>query len=389
MRTNPSFYNDLVVNITYAKTLNNTKILILSILQKYIWREWFWTSIAVSIVLLIVLLGAFIGDMLNDIADGRMPVGLMSMQLLLHLPETLGNIFPLAGFIAIMWGLGRLYRDQEMAVMRSSGFGWRQLLKPLFSLVMPLAAILLLLGLLITPRSAQMAEQQLEEAFRSAALWGLQPGKFHQLQHGNLVIYTEAIEEDGAALRNIFIKQRDAEREQIWVAQTGRYWMDEETKDRYLILEHGKVVDVAPGQLDLRVLNFARNDLRLPEPEVRQSKKIKLNLKPTSELLGDESVASSAEFQWRLTPAIMIVVLGLLAVPLSHSEPREGRGVRIVLGVLVYLLYGNLLYLCRSWVAEGVLPAYIGMWWVHVVFLLVSFIWIRQQGRFRVRASAA
>jgi len=88
MRTNPSFYNDFI----------NTKTLILSILQKYILREWFWTSIAVSVVLLIVLLGAFIGEMLNDIADGRMPVGLMSMQLLLHLPETLGNIFPLAGY---------------------------------------------------------------------------------------------------------------------------------------------------------------------------------------------------------------------------------------------------------------------------------------------------
>lgn len=377
MRTNPSFYNDLT----------NTKILILSILQKYILREWFWTSIAVSIVLLIVLLGAFIGEMLNDIADGRMPVGLMSMQLLLHLPETLGNIIPLAGFIAIMWGLGRLYRDQEMAVMRSSGFGWKQLLRPLFALIAPLAAVLLLLGLSITPKLTQMAEQQLEEAFRSAAVWGLQPGKFHQLRHGNLIIYTEAIEEDGAELRNIFIKQRDAGREQVWVAQTGRYWMDEETNDRYLILEKGKVVDVAAGQLNLRVLKFDRNDLRLPEPEVKKRRKVKLNSKPTSELFAENDLASIAEFQWRLTPAIMIVVLGLLAVPLSHSEPREGRGVRIVLGILVYFLYGNFLYLCRSWIAEGILPPYIGMWWVHALFLIISFIWIRQQGRFRVKGA--
>jgi lipopolysaccharide export system permease protein len=358
-------------------------------LQKYILREWFWTSIAVSIVLLIVLLGAFVGEMLNDIADGRMPVGLMSMQLLLHLPETLGNIFPLAGFISIMWGLGRLYRDQEMAVMRSSGFGWKQLLKPLFTLIAPVAVVLLLLGLLITPKSAQMAQLQLEEAFRSAAIWGLQPGKFHQLRDGNLIIYTEALDDDGAALRNIFIKQRDAGREQVWVAQTGRYWMDEETNERYLILEQGKVVDVAPGKLDLRVLNFERNDLRLPEPEIQRRKKIKLNSKPTSELLGERDLASVAEFQWRVTPAIMIIVLGLLAVPLAHSEPREGRGVRIVLGILVYLLYGNILYLCRSWVAEGILPPYIGMWWVHAVFLIIGFVWIRQQGRFRFRGASA
>lgn len=359
----------------------------MSILQKYILREWFWTSLAVSIVLLIVLLGAFIGEMLNDIADGRMPAGLMSMLLLLHLPDTLVNIIPLAGFVAIMWGLGRLYRDQEMAVMRSSGFGWKQLLKPLFSLVTPLAVLLLILGLYVAPKTAQIAELQLELAFRSAAVWGLQPGKFHQLQRGNLVIYAETIEDDGAALRNIFIKQRDAEREQVWVAQRGRYWMDDDTGDRYLILEQGKVVDVVPGQLDLRVLNFARNDLRLPEPEFRKRKKVKINSKPSSELLGDENPEFKAEFQWRLTPAITVIVLGLLAIPLAHSEPREGRGVRVVLGILIYLLYGNLLYLSRSWIADGVLPAYVGMWWVHAVFLIISFIWVRQQGRFRVKAT--
>jgi lipopolysaccharide export system permease protein len=359
----------------------------LTILQKYILREWFWTSLAVSIVLMIVLLGAYLGDMLNDIADGRMPAGLMSMQLLLHMPETLGNILPLAGFVAVMWGLGRLYRDQEMAVMRSSGFGWKQLLTPLLSLVIPLAVLLLVLGLSIAPKTARMAEQQLEQAFRSAAVWGLQAGKFHVLRHGDLVIYAEAIEDDGSTLRNIFIEQRQKGREQIWVAQKGRYTVDSDTGDRYLILEVGKVVDIAPGQLDLRVLNFARNDLRLPEPEFRKRKKAKVNSKSSAELLSDGSDESIAEFQWRLSPAITVIVLGLLAIPLAHSEPREGRGTRIVLGILVYLLYGNLLYLCRSWVAEGILPTYIGIWWVHIVFLTISFVWIRQQGRFRVKAA--
>jgi len=360
----------------------------LSILQKYILREWFWTSLAVSIVLIVVLLGAYLGDMLDDIADGRMPAGFMSMQLLLHMPATLGNILPLAGFVAVMWGLGRFYRDHEMAVMRSSGFGWKQLLKPLFSLVIPIAVMLLVLGLSIAPTTARLAEQQLEKAFRSAAVWGLQAGKFHVLRRGDLVIYAEAIEEDGTSLRNIFIKQRDQEREQVWVAQKGRYWMDGDRGDRYLILEDGKVIDVAPGQLDLRVLSFARNDLRLPEPEFRKRKTTKTVSTSSAALLSDGSVESIAELQWRLSPAITVIVLGLLAIPLAHSEPREGRGVRIVLGILVYVLYGNLLYLCRSWMTDGHLPTYIGMWWVHIVFLVFSFVWVRQQGRFPVKASS-
>ena len=127
-------------------------------------------------------------------------------------------------------------------------------------------------GFVVAPTTARMAEEQLEAAFRSAAVWGLQAGKFHVLRQGELILYAEAIGEDGSTLKNIFIKQRNEEREQVWVAQKGRYWMDSDTGDRYLVLEDGKVTDVAPGQLDLRVLSFARNDLRLPEPEFRKTK---------------------------------------------------------------------------------------------------------------------
>ena len=353
----------------------------MSILQKYILREWFWTALAVSVLLVVVLLGAYLSDMLKDIAGGRIPAGLIGIQLLLHMPESMGNILPLAGFVAVMWVLGRLYRDQEMAVMRSSGFGWQNLLRPLLSLVIPLALTLLLLGLSIAPMASRAAEEQLEKAFRSAAVWGLQAGKFHVLQQGDLILYAEAIAEDGSTLKNIFIKQRRDDREQVWVAQQGRYWMDEDTGDRYLVLENGKVTDIAPGQLDLRVLNFTRNDLRLPEPEFRNRASSDIDSVASAELLIKGDVESIAELQWRLSPAISVIVLCLLAIPLAHSEPREGRGVRVVLGILIYILYGNLLYLCRSWVIEGVIPTYIGMWWVHVVFLIISFLWIRRQGR--------
>jgi len=355
----------------------------LTILQRYIFREWFWTALAVSIVLVIVLLGAYLSDMLQDIAGGRIPAGLLGVQVALHLPETMSNILPLAGFVAVMWGLGRFYRDQEMAVMRSSGFNWRNLLKPLMSLLVPLALALLAIGLLVAPSSSRLAEEKLEEAFRSAAVWGLQAGKFHVLKRGDLILYAEAIGEDGSTLKNIFIKQRHNDREQVWVAQKGRYWMDADTGDRYLVLEDGKVTDVAPGKLDVRVLSFARNDLRLPEPEFRKRKGARINSVASAELLANGNIESIAELQWRLSPAISVIVLGLLAIPLAHSEPREGRGVRVVLGILVYILYGNLLYLCRTWVTEGVLPAWIGMWWVHLLFLIISFVWIRRQGRFK------
>ena len=118
----------------------------LIILQRYILREWLWTFLAATVVLLIVLIGLSLGEMLGDIADGQMPSGLLSILIVLKMPEVLGTILPLSVFIAVIWGLGRFYRDQEMAVMRSSGFKWQMLLRPLFGLTIPVAAVMLVLA---------------------------------------------------------------------------------------------------------------------------------------------------------------------------------------------------------------------------------------------------
>ena len=49
----------------------------MNILQRYIFREWFWTLLATTVVLLIVMIGVTFGELLNDIAGGRVPSGLL------------------------------------------------------------------------------------------------------------------------------------------------------------------------------------------------------------------------------------------------------------------------------------------------------------------------
>lgn len=354
-------------------------------LQRYVLREWFWTFLAVSFVLMIVLLGIFLGEMFNDIADGRMPPGLVGVQMILYLPEALGNVLPLAGFVAIMWGLGRLYRDQEMAVMRASGFKWQQLLRPLLNLTLPVAVALLLIGLVLGPAASDLSDRKLEEAFRTAAVWGLQAGQFHAMQKGELVVYVEALEDEGRTLRKVFVYQVQGEQEQVWIAERGEYWVHPETRERYLTLENGQITESVPGQLDVRILSFERNDLLLPEPEVGSSD-VKLASVSSYDLLAIADTPAWAELQWRLTPALLIIILSLLAIPLSHSDPREGRGGRVVLGILTYALYTNTLVLCRSWMAAGTIPVWLGLWWPHAVVLVIGFAWLQRQGRMPRRA---
>ena len=352
----------------------------LNILQKYILREWSWTFLAVLLVLLVVMFGVTLGELLNDIAGGRLPPGLMGELIALKIPDVLNTILPLAIFIAVIWGLGRLYRDQEMAVMRASGFSWTLMLRPLFSLLMPIAALVLAIGLVISPLAARKAQDRLEEAFRTASEWGLQTGQFHVLQGGKLVLYVEAVEKDGQTLKNVFIRQQKDDREQVWVAEKGYYWLNSQTGERFLTLENGQITEGGAESLDFGIIRFSRNDLRLPEPE-RKSKAPGIEARSTSDLFSSARQEDQAEFQWRISPALAIIVLGLLAIPLSYSRPREGRGGRVVLGILVYVVYANLLYMSRSWMAEGYLPLTPGIWWVHALFGFSAIYWLQRQGR--------
>ena len=353
----------------------------LNILQKYVLREWFWTFLATVTVLLIVMIGVSLGELLGDVADGNVPPGLLGALTLLKMPDLLGTILPLSVFIAVIWGLGRLYRDQEMSVMRASGFNWPMLLRPLFSLLLPVAALLLTLGLVLSPLAASATQQKLEEAFRNAAEWGLQTGKFHVLRDGDLVLYVESVEKDGRTLRHVFIQQRDGEREQIWAAEKGYYWLDRESGSRYLTLENGQITEGGKAALDFGIMRFARNDLKLPEPEDR-IKPEALEARSSLEIfMADDSPENIAEMQWRVSPAIAAVVLGLLAIPLAHSAPREGRGGRALLGILAYTIYANVLYMCRNWIAKGEISAFPGLWWVHLLVLIIALLWLQRQGR--------
>jgi lipopolysaccharide export system permease protein len=47
--------------------------------------------------------------------------------------------------------------------------------------------------------------------------------------------------------------------------------------------------------------------------------------------------------------------------------------------ILLYLTYTNLVELARVWALTGIVPAWLGTWWVHVAFAAVALIaWARE-----------
>ena len=93
----------------------------------------------------------------------------------------------------------------------------------------------------------------------------------------------------------------------------------------------------------------------------------------TRDLMRSSNLDELAELHWRIGIPISTLILAILAVPLSRSQPREGRYARIAIGLLVFIIYFNLMSIGKAWLEQGSVPPAVGIWWVHALMLTFAF----------------
>ncbi len=97
-----------------------------------------------------------------------------------------------------------------------------------------------------------------------------------------------------------------------------------------------------------------------------------VELQPTWRLLRDESNKARAALQWRISLALMVPILTMIALPLSRANPRQGRFAKMMPAIILYVAYMSLLLAAQDAVGSGSLPTGIGLWPVHAVFALIG-----------------
>jgi lipopolysaccharide export system permease protein len=68
---------------------------------------------------------------------------------------------------------------------------------------------------------------------------------------------------------------------------------------------------------------------------------------------------------------VSALILALLAIPMSFVNPRAGRSVNLLFGLLTYMVYSNLLSISQAWVAQGKAGFFAAWWPVHAAMLLM------------------
>lgn len=349
-------------------------------IDRYVWRELAGAFVAATLVLLMVSFSGLFADLLSKIARGKVPAALLLSQVGLRSVDILPLLLPLALFLGVMLGLGRLYRDSEMAVLASVGLGIADLKRAILALALPVALIVGLTSLWLSPMAQRAATRMIEEANKSLLVIGLEPGRFVELPGRAAVIYLSDMSEDGSEFRRLFVASEREGRLDVITARSGELFLEAQGDERYLSLTDGFRVEGDPRQLDFRMMRFARNDIRVPDSEQAEVGRPE-SQRSLPVLLAADDPASKAELHWRLAAPIASLLLVLLALPLARTPPRAARYGGLLIALLGYVVYLNLLGIGRALIADGTVPGWLGLWLIHAAVAAIAIWLLRRQSR--------
>ena len=349
------------------------------IISRYITKEVLATVLSITVVLLLAFLSQQMVRYLNYVAIGKIPTNVLFELVSFEIPYLLALLLPLSLYLAIILTYGRLYADQEMAVLKMCGFNNRRLLRLTVGLATLATVIVLALMLWINPWLSTKRQQVM--ASDEATLHLIQtllPGRFQVSPDGHHVMYVEKLSRDHQRAEHVFLAQEkqnpadiDHSEWMLVLAEQGYQARDAETKDPFFITRGGYRYEGSPGQNDYKIIQFNKYAVRIPQNEVHITHAENETLSTLKLWQEYDDPHRAGEFQWRFSIALSGLLLAIIAVPLSSLQPRKSRYIALLPAIIIYIIYINLLFISRHWVDIGRVSTAFGMWWVHGAMFLV------------------
>ena len=335
------------------------------IINRYLIREIALPLIAVSVILFVIFMSYNAVRYTTDAAAGLLPATTVVYLTLIKSLIAIEVLLPMALYLAVIMGMGRLYSDSEMAALHACGFGELRVIRSVLWFSLLVAVVVASLSLAVRPwayHKSYLLKAQAEAEFN---LDNLKAGQFSSSEESGTVIFAERINSRENRLEKVFFRQ--IEDESVLIINARQAWQPVTDPFAPPVLKFLDVtlyhIDIA-GNQDL-VAKFKELSIFLEDDQ--QILRYKSKSASTLQLAGSNNPKDLAEFQWRLTTPITTLLLGVLGVPLSRSSPRRGRFAKTVVAALVFALLYNFNVMAKNWVEQGVVGAIPGVWWPNIL----------------------
>jgi lipopolysaccharide export system permease protein len=331
-------------------------------------REFAQAAAGISVALLAILASILLIRLLKEAVGGRIVPEAVASLLGFALLNFMPLVLSLMLFVSILLSMTRAYRDSEMVVWSTCGLPLTAWLRPVLKFALPFVLVIAALAGFLSPWANLNTAQYRQVLSARSDVSQVSPGVFQESRAGKRVFFVEALDEGEALLGNIFVASFQDGKLGVVVSDQG-YQEFAENGDRFVVLEKGRRYEVEPGSPEFRVMEFERYRVRTEDAEAKPTEPLPNRLS-MPELLKDDSNKARGELLWRIGLPVSALILALLAIPLSYVNPRAGRSANMLIAVLIYAIYSNLLWVAQAWVAQGKLSFWIGVWVIHAIMLV-------------------
>jgi lipopolysaccharide export system permease protein len=344
------------------------------IFQRALRRELLSTAGAVFTTLFSITITVMLIRILGQAAGGKVAsqdvVALLGFSALNYLPI----ILILTGFISVLLVLTRTYQDSEMVVWFASGLSLTAWVRPVLGFGVPLALVIGLLSLAVTPWANRQSAEFRDRFEQREDVSKVSPGRFQESASADRVFFVEGVTEDVTNVKNVFINSVRDGKSSIIVAREGSTEIDAKG-DKFLVLKNGRRYDGTPSEPEFQLMEFERYGVLINSQSQGAAAISSARALPLGLLIANPSSQNRGELLWRVALPVMGLLLMLLAIPLGFVNPRGGRSANLLLALLVFVVYSNMVSVLQAAVVQERLSLMLGWWPLHVLIaLLVAFL---------------
>jgi lipopolysaccharide export system permease protein len=340
-------------------------------LKRYITRELIKPFLVISFILTGLFTSFNAARYLAENVTETLGIVLITKLIFLKTIIALEVLFPIALYAAVIVALGRLHRDQEIIVIKSAGISENFITRSVFSVCLPIGILVGLLSFYGRPWAYEQIYQLDNSASTELDIERYQARRFYGNDESGSIIYIKDKPGGGDKLSGVFHYLSKDNTSEIILAKEGYQERMGEYEPPKLHLLDGFMYSMNRSSTRDSIIKFSRF-VYMPSPEIARDYQRKAA--STFELGFSDEPRDTAEFQWRISRALATILLAMMAVPLSRSSPRQGKSEKIIAAAVIFAIYYNLNGLAQTWVEQGVVGSFPGVWWLHTLMLVAVII---------------
>jgi lipopolysaccharide export system permease protein len=359
-----------------------------TIISRYILRNLIVFFLAITFIIGLIVFGnQFVLTTQESLSFG-IPIKELMPLVGFNMLRDIPIILTLSLFLSIIITISQLYKNSEAVVMNSIGLGDRDFINLIKPIVFVSFIIVFYLTIFAVPWAKQQKRIAEDVTVNASEFSFITEGKFESFKNGEIVFYasesniTDTVGEQN--MEEIFIYALDKGKPVIVLASEANKYTNAETESIYLRLKNGIRYEGLPGNENINILNFEQYDLEIVSGDIQKSISnfSEIEEQNSIDLLREGGVKANAEIQWRISQPVSVLILSIFGIFLGKSSPRTGKGINLIIGIVVFMLYNNALLVAKSSIESSQLSPIIGMWGIHLSLLLILIIFYQfRQGK--------